>query len=168
MGREVREGETEGSEKRDAWEKLDRVETAVTKVFDDLLVAVDREQMSAVCLLDLSSAFDTVDHDLLLQPLECQFGLCGTVFQWIQSYLSDRTFRVVYGDVLSFVVYVMCSVPQGSVLGPLFFIMYMADLADRAVKYGISSRLCGRHTAVPALPPRRNGVIRRSTRALCP
>jgi len=44
----------------------------------------------------------------------------------------------VYGDVLSFVVYVMCSVPQGSVLGPLFFILYMADLAGRAVKYGVS------------------------------
>ena len=91
--------------------------------------------MSALCLLDLSSAFDAVDHDLLLQRLECQFGLCGTVLQWIQSYLSDRTFRVVYGDVLLFVVYVMCSVPQGSVLGPLFFILYMAD---RAVKYGVS------------------------------
>ena len=63
----------------DAWEKLDRVETAVTKVFDDLLVAVDRGKMSAVCLLDLSSAFDTLDHDLLLQRLERQFGLCGTV-----------------------------------------------------------------------------------------
>jgi len=72
------------------------------------------------------------------QRLERQFGLCGTVLQWIQSYLSDRTFRVVYGDVLSVVVYVMCSVPQGSVLGPLFFILYMADLADRAVKFGES------------------------------
>ena len=60
------------------------------------------------------------------------------MLQWIQTYLSDRTFRVVYGDVLSFVVYVMCSVPQGSVLGPLYFIMYMADLAGRAVKYGVS------------------------------
>jgi len=93
--------------------------------------------MSALCLLDLPSAFDTVDHDLLLQRLECQFGLCGTVLQWIRSYLSNKTFRVVYGDVLLFVVYVMCSVPQGSVLGPLFFILYMADLADRAVKYGM-------------------------------
>jgi len=44
----------------------------------------------------------------------------------------------VYGEVLSFVVYVMCSVPQGSVLGSLFFILYTVDLADRAVKYGVS------------------------------
>jgi len=57
------------------------------------------------------AAFDTADHDLLLQRLERQFRLCGTVFQWIQSYmyLSGRTFRVVYGDVLSFIVYVMAS-----------------------------------------------------------
>jgi len=107
-------------------------------VFNDLLMAVDRGQMSALCVLDLSSAFDTVDHDLLLQRLERQFGLCGTVLQWIQSYLPGRTFRVVYGDVLSFVVYVMCSVPQGPVLGPLFFILYTADFADRAVKHGVS------------------------------
>jgi len=94
--------------------------------------------MSALCLLDISSALDIVEHDLLLQRLERQFGLCGTVIQWIQSYLSGRTFLAVYGDVLSFVVYVMCSVPQGSILGPLLFILYMADLADRAVKYGVS------------------------------
>ena len=52
-------------------------ETVVTKVFSDQLVAVDRGQMSALCVLDLSSAFDTVDHDLLLQRLERRFGLCG-------------------------------------------------------------------------------------------
>jgi len=87
-----------------AYRRLHSKETAVTKVFNDLLVAVDRVQMSALCLLDLPSAFDTVDHDLLLQRLERQFGLCGAVFQWIQSYLLDRTFRAVYDDVLSFVV----------------------------------------------------------------
>ena len=67
-----------------------------------------------------------MDHDLLLQRLERQFGFCGTVLQWIQSCLSGRTFLVVYGDVLSFVVYIMCSVLQGSVLGLLFFILYTA------------------------------------------
>ena len=105
-------------------------------MFNDLLMAVDRGQMSILCLLDLSAAFDTVDHYLLLQRLERQFGLCGRVLQWIRSYLSGRIFRVVYvyGDVMSFIVCVTCSVPQGSVLGPLFFILYMPDLADRVAK----------------------------------
>ena len=53
--------------------------------------------MSALCLLDLSAAFDIVDHDLLMLKLERQFGLRGVVLAWFRSYLSDRTFRVVYG-----------------------------------------------------------------------
>jgi len=68
-----------------AYRRLHSTETVVTKVLNDLLVAVDRGQMSALCLLDLSPAFDAVDHDLLLQRLERQFGLCCTVLQWIQS-----------------------------------------------------------------------------------
>jgi len=107
-------------------------------VFNDLLTAVDWWQMFVLCLLDLSAAFDTVDHNLLLQRLEGQFGLYGTALQWARSYLSSRTFRVVNSDVMSFIVYVMCSVPQGSVFGSLFFILYMADLADWAAKYGVS------------------------------
>jgi len=94
--------------------------------------------MSVLCLLDLCAAFDTVDLDLLWQRLERQFGLCGTALQWVRSYLSGKTFRVVFGDVMSFIVYVMCSGPQGSVLGPLFFILYMADLADWVAKCGVS------------------------------
>jgi len=86
--------------------------------------------MSVLCLLDLSAASDTA----LLQRVEHQFGLCGTALQWARSYLSDRTFHVVYSDVMSFIVYVMCS---DSVLGPLCFILYMADLADWVAKYSL-------------------------------
>jgi len=113
-----------------AYRRFHSTETAVTKVFSDLLVAADNGQMSALCVLDLTAAFDTVDHDLLLLWLERQFGLRGIVLAWLRSYLSGRTFRVVYGCT-SFVVYIVCSVPQGSVLGPLLFIvgLYTADLA---------------------------------------
>ena len=99
-------------------------------VYNDLLLAADTGQVSALCLLDLTAAFDTVDHNLLILRLERQFGLRGVVLQWFRSYLSDRSFRVVLGSNSSFVVHLLCSVPQGSVLGPRMFIMYTADLAD--------------------------------------
>ena len=94
--------------------------------------------MSALCLLDLTAAFYTVDHELLLLRLERQFGLRGTVLAWFRSYLSDRTFRVKFSSSTSSIVYIVCSVPQGSVLGPLLFIVYTADLEDTAEKHGVS------------------------------
>ena len=113
-----------------AYRQFHSTETAVLKVYNDLLLAADSGQVSALCLLDLTAAFDTVDHDLLILRLERQFGLRGVVLQWFRSYLSDRSFRVVLGSNSSFVVHLLCSVPQGSVLGPRMFIMYTADLAD--------------------------------------
>ena len=100
------------------------------KVYNDLLLAADSGQVSALCLLDMTAAFDTVDHGLLILRLERQFGHRGVVVQWFCSYLSDRPFRVVLGGKSSFVVHLLCSVPQGSVLGPLMFITYMANLDD--------------------------------------
>ena len=64
--------------------------------------------------------------------LERQFGLRGVVLQWFSSYLSGRSFRVVFGGHMSAFVVILCSVPQGSVLGPRLFIMYTADLAEVA------------------------------------
>ena len=66
----------------------------------------------------------------LMLRLERQFGLRGVVLQWFSSYLSDRTFQVVFRSGTSSVVIITCSVPQGSVLGPRLFILYTADLAD--------------------------------------
>jgi len=94
-------------------------------VFNDLLMAVDHGQMSVLCLLDLSAAFDTVNHDLLLQGLERQFGVWQRAFQRVRSYLSGRTFRVAYGDLMSFIVCVACTVHfrKAQSLFP-FFILY--------------------------------------------
>ena len=76
----------------------------------------------------MSIMIDCVDHDLLLLWFERQFGFRGAVLQWFRSYLSDRSLRVVLGSSTSFLVHLLCSVPQGSVLGPRMFILYMADL----------------------------------------
>ena len=68
-------------------------ETALSKVYNDLLLSADDGQVSALCLLNLTAAFVTVDHSLLMLRLECQFGLRGVVLSWFRSYLSGRTFR---------------------------------------------------------------------------
>lgn len=112
-------------------------ETAVTKVYNDLLLAADDGEVSALCLLDLTAAFDTVDHDLLMLRLERQFGLRGVVLQWFRSYLTGRTFQVIYAGSKSSVVIICCSVPQGSVLGPRMFILYTADLEDAVAAHDV-------------------------------
>ena len=75
-----------------AYRQYHSTETAVTKVYNDPLLAADEGDVSALCLLDLTAAFDTVDHELLTLRLERQFGLRGVVLQWFSLYLSDRTF----------------------------------------------------------------------------
>ena len=66
-----------------AYRQYHSTETAVLKVYNDLLLAADGGQVSALCLLDLTAAFDTVDHDLLMLRLERQFGLRGVILQWL-------------------------------------------------------------------------------------
>jgi len=80
---------------------------------------------------------DTVDHDRMLLKLKRQFGLHGIVLKWFQSYLCDRIFQVVYNGSTSYTVHVTCSVPQGSVLGPRLFIMYTANLKEKADDHGV-------------------------------
>ena len=65
------------------------------------LMAVDDGDVSALCLLDLTAAFDTADHDLLMLRLERQFGLRGVILQWFRSYLTGRTFQVIYTPIAS-------------------------------------------------------------------
>ena len=89
--------------------------------------------MSDLCLLDLTAAFDTVDHELLLTRLERTFGVRG----WVLAWLTGRTYCVIYAGASSSIKQVTCSVPQGSVLGTLLFLLYTADLADLAAKHGV-------------------------------
>ena len=105
-------------------------ETALVKVVNDLLLAVDSGKISVLTLLDLSAAFDTIDHNILLSRLEHVFGISGTALHWFSSYLSNRFQTVVIGDNRSDPALLSWGVPQGSVLGPVLFVLYTSPLAD--------------------------------------
>jgi len=94
-------------------------ETAVLRVLSDLLEAVDDGDVAALVLLDLSAAFDTVDHSILCKRLQLTFGLDGQVLAWFRFYLHGRLQYVRRGMLKSLSVLLVCGVPQGSVMGPV-------------------------------------------------
>jgi hypothetical protein len=113
-------------------------ETAITKILSDLLDMVDRGDTAILALLDLSAAFDTVDYEILLKRLSTSFGICGHALDWFQSYLTGRTQSVRCGTSNSAAVPIRCGVPQGSVLGPILFVLYTADLPSIVAPFGLS------------------------------
>ena len=124
-------------------------ETAILQVLSGVLQAVDRGNSAALVLLDLSAAFDTVDHEILLQRLRVTFGIHDTVHQWFQSYLLGRTQYVRRGLTKSSIARLTCGVPQGSVLAPLLFILYTAaDLISLIEDNGFSPHLYADDTQV--------------------
>ena len=101
-------------------------------------MASDNGLVSVLVLLDLSAAFDTVDHGLLLHRLEHTVGIKGTALGWFKSYLSDRFQFVHVNDVSSTRTRVCYGVPQGSVLGPILFTLYMLPLGKIIRSHGIN------------------------------
>ncbi len=105
-------------------------ETALIRVTNDLLLSSDRGCISLLVLLDLSAAFDTIDHNILLNRLENFVGIRGSALALVKSYLSDRHQFVAVNEEVSFRSQVQYGVPQGSVLGPLLFTLYMLHLGN--------------------------------------
>jgi len=120
-----------------AYRRHHSTETAMLKVLSDVLLAADNQKVTLLALLDLSAAFDCVDHDILLHRLQSIFGLGGKVIEWLRSFLTGRTQQVLRDGCLSEIVLILFGVPQGSVIGPILFILYVVEVFGIIASYGL-------------------------------
>ena len=97
---------------------------AINNIYDKIIKNIDKDQFSSYLFLDLSKAFDTVDHNILLFKMNKYFGICGIALDLFASYLNNRRQYTKIYDAKSEKKTITCGVPQGSCLGPILFLMY--------------------------------------------
>ena len=131
-------------------------ETALLKVMNDLMLAMDRDEVSVLTLLDLSAAFDTIDHGILTQRLFSLYGITDSALKWFQSYLGNRTQCVTIDGISSDSTPLSFGVPQGSVLGPILFILYTKPLESVIASHSVLSQSFADDTQMYASGPPNN------------
>ena len=124
-------------ELQSAYRRSHSTETALLKVQSDILESLDNGRVTVLVMLDLSTAFDTLDHGIMLHHFASLFGISGAALGWIASYLHDRYQVVVIDDEHSDPVLLEHGVPQGSVLGPKKYTMYSKPLGAIIRRYGL-------------------------------
>ena len=120
-----------------AYRKFHSVESALLCVQNDVLLSLDKGQSVFLVLLDLSAAFDTIDHGKLLSTLHDRIGVADNALRWFASYLRDWSQRTVINGSRSDPSGLTCGVPQVSVLGPLLFTVYTLALGDTTMAHDL-------------------------------
>ena len=123
-------------------------ETALLRVYNDIMLALNNKHDVILIMLDLSAAFDTIDHEIMLQRLKNRFGITGKSLSWLRSYLVNRQQCIKVGSASSPASRMKYGVPQGSVLGPLLFTLYTAPLEDIFVHHGIDCMIYADDTQI--------------------
>ena len=113
-----------------AYRSFHSTESTLLKIHNDIISSIDNGEVTALILLDLSAAFDTVNHSILLSRLKNWFGFEDSCLSWFSSYLNLRKQAVSLKDIISSYSTLSCGVPQGSVLGPLLFTLYTTPLGS--------------------------------------
>ena len=123
-------------------------ETALLKVQNDILRAMDSKKVTVILLLDLSAAFDTISHTKLIKRLRDRVGIRGKALDWFISYLKDRKQSVGINKEKSAPRFLILGLPQGSLLGPILFAIYTLPLADILKKQGVRYHLYADDTQI--------------------
>ena len=123
---------------QNAYRKFHSTETAIVKLFNDILWSMERQEITSLITIDLSAAFDTVNHDTLLLVLNKCFGFKEAALSWFESYLRPRQMHVVIPGFESQPCDLPFSVPQGSVAGPVLYTMYASTMQSVVVNQNIS------------------------------
>ena len=113
-----------------AYRQHHSTESALLNIHNDILLNMAKGSVTALTLLDLSAAFDTIDHTILLDRLKVYYGISELALGWFRSYLSGRTHSVKVGSTLSHPAPLQYGVPQGSVLGPILFSLYTNPISS--------------------------------------
>ena len=116
-------------------------ETVLLRIVNDILSALDNDNISVLLLLDLSAAFDTLDHQILFFRLNSVLGIQSTALQWFHSYISDGYQSTSVNNSSSSPSQPMYGVPQGSVLGPILFVLYTTPLSDIITNHSVNHQL---------------------------
>jgi len=136
-------------DRQSAYRVFRSTETVIAHVLSDILTTLDKDDIAAF----LSAALDTVDHSTLLHRLQILFGLGGSALSWFHSYLSQHRQHVVHQSNSSPSSVVEFGVPQGSVFGPILFIMYTADITRIVERHGLM------YNSMPTTPSSMESVI---------